>query len=43
MLMGISRQDFVMTAMKQPYLLPERPHELVNAYDKLLAELEEKR
>ncbi|EKE08765.1 MAG: competence protein-like protein [uncultured bacterium] len=42
-LMGISRQDFVMTAMKQPYLLPERPHELVNAYDKLLAELEEKR
>ena len=39
----ISRQDFVTTAMKQPQLLPEPAHELVSAYDKLLAELEEAR
>jgi hypothetical protein len=28
-MIGISRQDFVMTAMKQPQLLPEPAHELV--------------
>lgn len=42
-MIGISRQDFVATAMKQPQLLPEPAHELVSAYDKLLTELEESR
>jgi competence protein CoiA len=39
-MIGISRQDFVATAMKQPGLLPEPAHEIVSAYDKLLIELE---
>lgn len=39
-MIGISRQDFVAAAMKQPGLLPEPAHEFVSAYDKLLLELE---
>lgn len=39
-MIGISRQDFVATAMKYPRLLPEPAHEIVSAYDKLLIELE---
>jgi hypothetical protein len=42
-MLGISRQNFVTTAMKQPRFLPEPAHELVSAYDKLLTELEEAR
>lgn len=42
-MLGISRQDFVTTAIKQPQILPEPAHELVSAYDKFLAELEETR
>jgi len=39
-MIGISRQDFVATAMKHAELLPEPAHEIVSAYDKLLIELE---
>lgn len=40
-MIGISRRDFVATTTKQPRLLPDPAHEIVSAYDKLLAELEE--
>jgi competence protein CoiA len=40
---AVSRQDFVSTAMKQPRLLPDPAHELVSAFDKLLTEQEELR
>ena len=42
-MIAISRQDFVTTAMKQPRLLPEPAQEIVSAYDELLRELEERK